>query len=336
MDDGGAPGAAGGGGGPGGDAVPRALPVRWHNPAGRRAAYARAHGGSSGPRGAAERARAATLAAARPDVSAAHDVRAAHLRAIRPPDRVGDTDLLVALRGSLRVLSSRLAAVGARVAGLGPKPPAAPRVAPAVGGGGAGGAAAAPPPLPGGAAVGTPPPAAVPAAAAAAGAEPRAAHSTARRALRAHASALQAHATVLRRRAKGAARLALTSGADQLTRGVSMVVVAPFRAREWAKSSGPTAHDMNLGEVLPRLANAAVRQGVAMPAGTEQYSTGKCGRCGAFEPRGSATRVDCAVCGARTARDAGGAPSSILLRNAVHAVQARAAASLLAAGRGIG
>ena len=191
-----------------------------------------------------------------------------------------------------------------------------------------------PPPLPGGAAVGTPPPAAVPAAAAAAGAEPRAAHSTARRALRAHASALQSHATVLRRRAKGAARLALTSGADQLTRGVSMVVVAPFRAREWAKSSGPTAHDMNLGEVLPRLANAAVRQGVAMPAGTEQFSTGKCGRCGAFEPRGSATRVDCAVCGARTARDAGGAPSSILLRNAVHAVQARAAASLLAAGRG--
>ena len=115
-----------------------------------------------------------------------------------------------------------------------------------------------------------------------------------------------------------------------------MVMVPPFSAKQWAKRSPATAQNVNLGEVLPKLASAAHRQGVAMPSATEGFTTQKCARCGHCEPRGSATRVDCAMCGARTARDWGGAPGNIALRNAVHAVQAYAAVSVRAAEGGIG
>ena len=165
---------------------------------------------------------------------------------------------------------------------------------------------------------------------------PRSPNSLERRALRAHASALRMHLTVYRRKARGMVNRLLTTTADVMTRGVSMVVVPPFSARQWAKRSPATAHNVNLGEVLPTLARAAHRQGVAMPGGTEGFTTQKCGRCGHCEPRGSATRVDCAQCGARTARDWGGAPGNIALRNAVHAVQAYAAVSVRAAEGGVG
>ena len=165
---------------------------------------------------------------------------------------------------------------------------------------------------------------------------PRSPASLERRTLRAQAVTLRAHLTVHRRRARGMVDRLLTTTADEMTRGVSMVVVPPFSAKQWAKRSPATAQNVNLGEVLPTLARAAHRQGVAMPSATEGFTTQQCARCGHCEPRGSATRVDCAMCGARTARDWGGAPGNIALRNAVHAVQAYAAVSVRAAEVGIG
>ena len=107
-----------------------------------------------------------------------------------------------------------------------------------------------------------------------------------------------------------------------------MVLAPPYSAKEWAKRSPHTAHVVNLGDAAPRLAQAAHRQGVRLQDGTEGFSSQADGRCGACEHRGSATRVDCSVCGARTARDEGGAPGGIALRNAVHSTQAWAAASV--------
>lgn len=297
-------------------------PVRWLNPRSMRNAHALAHNGESGPRGHEERARAGTVAASRPDVDAASAVREAHLRFIGRTHTVGNVDELTAVQGAVRKVASKVAAVGVRVAGLGPKQ-RQPVVHPAAGGAGGGAAA--------GRAI-----AALPTLPAAPAPVLRSQDKIERRALRAHALTLGTLLTVYRRSARGIVRLMLTSAADQMTRSVSMVLAPPYSATQWARISPATAHLANLGKVLPTLALAAHRQGVGMPGCTEGFTTQPCGRCGHCEPRGTVKRIDCVLCGAQSARDFGGAPGNIMLRNAVHAVQAYAACSVRAAEVGVG